>query len=232
MVKLFYKNWWKYVTMLTILGVVISGLLISVPNRPFLRDTIRNFFFHVPMWFGMILLLLVSLIYSIRYLSQARQRDDRLASCFTHAGLVMGILGLITGYLWGVYTWTDGDWSDTTWITSEPRLLEATLVILVYLAYFVLRGSIKDVDMRARVSAVYGVFGYAMAIMFIFVVPRLPGTDSLHPGIGGNPAGSEYDLDNSMRRVFYPAIIGWTALGAWLASLRYRTLELESTAGA
>jgi heme exporter protein C len=53
-------------------------------------------------------------------------------------------------------------------------------------------------------------------------------TDSLHPGNGGNPAFGEYDMDNQMRRVFYPIIIGWMLLGTWIATLRIRVRALTS----
>jgi heme exporter protein C len=62
-------------------------------------------------------------------------------------------------------------------------------------------------------------------IPLLFILPRL--TDSLHPGNGGNPGFGAYDLDNRMRLVFYPAVIGWTLLGFWMASLRTRILTLQ-----
>jgi heme exporter protein C len=51
-------------------------------------------------------------------------------------------------------------------------------------------------------------------------------TDSLHPGNGGNPALGGEDLDHKMRLVFYPAVIGFTLLGAWIAQLVYRVGRL------
>jgi heme exporter protein C len=45
---------------------------------------------------------------------------------------------------------------------------------------------------------------------------------SLHPGNGDNPAFSSYDLDSTMRLVFYPAVIGWIILSIWIANLRIR----------
>jgi len=51
-------------------------------------------------------------------------------------------------------------------------------------------------------------------------LPRM--VDSLHPGNGGNPAFSKYDLDSDIRLVFYPAVIGWVLLGFWIASLATR----------
>jgi heme exporter protein C len=46
--------------------------------------------------------------------------------------------------------------------------------------------------------------------------------DSLHPGNGGNPAFKQYDLDQYMRIVFWPANIGWISLGVWIATLKVR----------
>jgi heme exporter protein C len=64
-----------------------------------------------------------------------------------------------------------------------------------------------------------------MYIAFIFVIPRL--TDSLHPGNGGNPAFSSYDLDNTLRLFFYPATIGWIALSMWMAGLWIRANNIK-----
>jgi heme exporter protein C len=94
------------------------------------------------------------------------------------------------------------------------------IALLIYFAYFILRGVFEDPDKRARISAVYNIFAFVALIPLIYVIPRL--TDSLHPGAGGNPAFGSQDLDNTMRLVFYPAIIGWTLIGFWMANLLYR----------
>ena len=99
------------------------------------------------------------------------------------------------------------------------------MAILVYFAYFILRNSIPDIDKRARVSAVYNVFAYAMLFPSIWIVPRL--LPSLHPGQEGNPALNFNDIDARMRMVFYPAVIGWTLLGVWIATLKIRLTILR-----
>jgi heme exporter protein C len=62
-------------------------------------------------------------------------------------------------------------------------------------------------------------------MVFIMVLPRL--NDSLHPGNGGNPGFNKYDLDSTMRMVFYPAVIGWIIMGIWFMTLRVRTEKLK-----
>ena len=64
-------------------------------------------------------------------------------------------------------------------------------------------------------------------MVLINVIPRVVDS-SLHPGNGGNPGFSGYDLDSSLRIVFYPAVIGWTLLAAWIINLRVRIRKIEA----
>jgi heme exporter protein C len=76
-------------------------------------------------------------------------------------------------------------------------------------------------DKRARISAVYNIFAFAMLFPSIWILPRV--LDSLHPGgKGGNPALNFRDSSGTMKIVFYPAIIGWTLLGVWITTLKIR----------
>jgi heme exporter protein C len=59
----------------------------------------------------------------------------------------------------------------------------------------------------------------------IWILPRI--LPSLHPGREGNPALNFSDIDNRMRVVFYPAVLGWTLLGVWLATLKIRLSLLK-----
>jgi heme exporter protein C len=106
----------------------------------------------------------------------------------------------------------------------EPKLIGAATALLIYGAYFILRSSIADLDQRARVSAVYNIFSYAMLFPSIWIIPRL--LPSLHPGQEGNPALNFNDIDARMRMVFYPAVLGWTFMGVWITTLiiRYKLL--------
>lgn len=211
-------TWWKIASMVLVIYVLIAGLLGEVPRLPILNETIRNLYFHVTMWFSMILLYLLSLIYSIRYLSTNDIQHDDWAVEGAISGLVLGSLGLVTGMLWARFTW------GAYWV-NDPKLNGAAIAMLIYLAYFILRQSFDDERKRARLSAVYNIFAFIFMIVFIGILPRL--TDSLHPGNGGNPAFSQYDLNSDMRKVFYPAVIGWALVGYWIVSIRLRIRRME-----
>ncbi|MEL6638016.1 MAG: cytochrome c biogenesis protein CcsA [Bacteroidota bacterium] len=190
----------------------------TFPFRNILSETIRNTYFHVPMMFAMVFLFLASVIYSTRYLRSQTRWNDHRAVAYARVGVVLGILGLLTGALWAKWTW-GAFWS---WDIKQNM---SAVALLIYLAYFVLRSSLDDLEQSARISAVFNIFAFAMLIPLIFVIPRL--TDSLHPGNGGNPGMGGEDLDNTMRMIFYPAIIGWTLLGFWIANLTYRASDLR-----
>lgn len=214
------RNWWKLLAVILLLYTVIGGLLMEVPRLPILNESIRNLYFHVPMWFGMIIMLGTSVFFSIRYLSSNHFRYDRQAVEFANTGIVFGVLGIVTGMIWATYTW-GAPWS------NDPKQNAAAIGLLIYFAFLVLRNSLDDDQMKARISSIYNIFAFPILITLLFILPRM--TDSLHPGAGGNPGFNAYDLDNKMRMVFYPAVIGWTLLGVWFTSLRIRIKNLEAT---
>jgi heme exporter protein C len=208
------KNWWKILSIALLFYTFTAGFLGSVPVKPILNETIRNLYFHVAMWFVMMILFIVSVIYSIRYLRHGRPSDDLFATEYARTGIVFGVLGLFTGSIWARYTWGDF-WS------NDPKQLGAAIALLIYLAYFVLRNSLTDLDKSARISAVYNVFAFAMLFPTIWIIPRM--VESLHPGGMGNPAFNTKDIDSRMRVIFYfGAIPGWALLAVWIATLRIR----------
>jgi len=201
----------------------------DVPRLFILNETIRNLYFHVCMWFSMMILFITSFVYSIKYLNSTQYRYDIYAKNFAAIGTLFGVLGYATGAIWANYTWVTDQSQSLGSILKEPKLIGAAIAILIYGAYFVLRGSFTDMDKRARVSAVYNIFAFAMLFPSIWIIPRMVG--SLHPGApgsdSGNPALNFKDIDSNLRLVFYPAIIGWTLLGIWIASLKIRIALLR-----
>jgi heme exporter protein C len=218
--KLLNASWWKVLCVIFLMYTVIAGFLVEVPHLPILHETIRNLYFHVCMWFSMMFIFTVSLVYSIKYLMKPEEDSDIVASESVNTGVIFALLGLITGSLWAKYTW--GAW----WI-NDPKLNGAAITVLSYFAYIVLRSSIDDEQKKARISAVYNVFAYVMMLVFVMIYPRLSGVDSLHPGNGGNPGFNAYALDYHMRIVFYPAVIGWVLLCAWIASINIRLERIK-----
>jgi heme exporter protein C len=217
------KSWWKIFCVVLLIYIFIAGFLLEVPQLPALAETIRNLYFHVCMWAAMMTLFTTSVVYAIKYLRNNNLKNDIYSRQFAAVGIVFGVLGYLTGGIWMSYTWADPNnpaSASFSAIAREPKLIGTAIALLIYFAYLVLRDSVKDIDKRARISAVYNIFAYALLFPTLFIIPRI--LPSLHPGKEGNPALDTKDVDDSMKIVFYPAMIAWSLLGVWIATLKVR----------
>jgi len=213
MEKLKYFNHIKLLCISLLIYVMIGSFLFDVPSLPILNETIRVLYFHVPMWFSMIFLLLISCINSFYFISKKTIIYDIRSSTYASVGVYFGILAILSGMIWAKFTW------GTYW-TNDPKLNGSAITLLIYFSYFLLRFSINDEIKKAKISSVYNIFAFAMLIPLIFILPRM--TDSLHPGNGGNPGFNVYDMNDQLRIVFYPAVLGFILLGIWISNLRLR----------
>lgn len=212
--KFLARNGWKMLGVLLLLYAIPRAWLGEVSVQVILHETIRNLYFHVTMWFAMIAVFAGSVYYSVKALRSGSRRHDVFAEQFAYTGMVFGFIGIVTGMLWANYTW------GAPWV-NDPKLNGSAVSLMIYMAYFVLRGSVADPVRRMKTTAVYNVFAFLMLILLIGLMPRL--TDSLHPGNGGNPGFGGYDLKNTMKTVFYPSVLGWILVGYWIAGIKSRT---------
>lgn len=214
--------WWKALAIVLLVYTCTYGFYVKIPKMDDrMQESVRNFFFHVPMWFGMMILLFVSVFYAVKFLRTPKPVYDFYSNAFAATGTIYALLGIFTGAIWANYQW-GSPWS------GDPKQNGAAIAILIYLAYFVLRGSMHDEEKKMRIGAVYNIFAFFMLFPTLWILPRL--TESLHPGgqgSEGNPGINGKDMDMHMRTVFYPAVIGWTLLGVWISTLsvRYQILN-------
>jgi heme exporter protein C len=221
-----HQSWWKIAGIALLVFTFTAGLLVKVPDLPALEETSRNLFFHVAMC--MMVLFTISVVNAIRYLRTLNIKYDIYARSYAAVGILFGVLGYATGAIWMSYTWADPNnptFQSFNAIAREPKLIGAAIALLVYFAYMILRDSINDIDKRAKVSAVYNIFAFAILFPSIWIIPRI--LPSLHPGQEGNPALNFKDVSPTLRMVEFPAFIGWTLLGIWISTLRIRIALLK-----
>lgn len=202
-------------------GLKSQDVQLGFPNRPILNESIRNLLYHVPMWFAMMFLMFMSVIFAIKYLSKQNLNDDLWSESFIKIGILTGILGCVTGSSWASITW------QSWWPVDDPKLNGVAIGMFMYLAYLILRSTLKDPYQKARISSVYAVLIFPIFMALIAIMPKLS-EDSLHPGSGGTVGFNKYDLDNTLRMFFYPAVIGWILIFSWITVLRYRFETLKN----
>ena len=146
-----HKYWWKITAALLVLYSIVGGFLFEVPRLPILNETIRNMYFHIPMWFTMTFLYLISVIYSIKYLNSGNENHDLVAVESVNVGIICCFIGLATGMIWAKFTWGD-------YWTNDPKLNGSAISTLMYLAYVVLRGSLDEEQKRAKIWVNFFIF--------------------------------------------------------------------------
>ncbi|WP_114284630.1 heme ABC transporter permease [Candidatus Halocynthiibacter alkanivorans] len=175
--------------------------------------TVKIIYLHVPaammainIW---VMMLVASLIWIIRrhHVSALAARSAALI------GLVMTLIALLTGALWGQPMWgTAWEW--------EPRLTSFLILFLFYLGYLALWAAIDNPDTAADLTSVLCLVGSVFAVLSRYAV--LFWNQGLHQG-----ASLSLDKKENVDDVFYFPLLftiaGFVLLFVTLMLLRTRT---------
>lgn len=220
------KKNWRVVNITLAIGLIsyaiIFGLTKTLPYQsPNLGQTSRSIFYHVPMWFAMMIMGYTSVVYSIRYLRGQRMEMDLRAGESARIAVLFGMLGLLTGIVWSRVTWGEAlpDTDPAAWWPWDPKQTSALICILIYAGYFVLRMSFDEPTQRAKVAAVYNIFAAASIYPLFYVLPKALG--GLHPNTG-EKGSALVDMSPEFYSVFWPGVIGMVCLAVWIFDLRAR----------
>ncbi|MDK2384928.1 MAG: cytochrome c biogenesis protein CcsA [Candidatus Korarchaeota archaeon] len=166
----------------------------------------RNLYVHVPISVSTYLLFTLGFFLALSYLLKGKGWMEEMAHSFILAGLVTGFSTLVTGMIWASESWGSA-WN---W---DPRETGVLFMFLAFLVYLAVRSSIKDPDVRPKVSMAFAVAAYA-TIPLSFLVPYL--MPSLHPTM---PETSMFIRGGLTPLIFGGRIILVSLEGALLALL-------------
>jgi len=181
----------------TLVLLLIATLMVFfyAPLEAVMGQVQRVFYFHVAAgWVGM-LGFLVAAVCGIIYLVKGDRKWDIVELAAVEIGMVFAFINVVTGAIWARPIWN-------TWWTWDPRLTTATIMLLIYAAYLMLRAGIDEPDRRARFGAVYAIVGF-ISVPLTFFSARLFRT--IHPVvIGANQPGAEgaFDMTSQMLQTF------------------------------
>lgn len=195
------------------LTIVIWAAFFYAPTaQGFKGESARIVFFHVPQAWVAVLAFCVNLVASVRYLRSRNPVDDIRAATAGGLGLLFSVLATVTGSLFAKVMWG----SFWNW---DPREVSIAILLLVYAAYFALRGAVADDERRGTLSAAYAVLAFVTMPFLVFVVPRIYW--SLHPDTIINTSGT-IDMESRMVQVLLASLAGFTGLFSWLYSMNVR----------
>lgn len=193
------------------IGVGLIWGFFGTPDDFRQGSTVKIIYLHVPSaWIAInawIMMLLASIIWLIR-----RHHVSALAAkAAAPIGLVMTVIGLLTGAIWGQPMWG-------TWWAWDPRLTSFLILFLFYLGYIALWAAIDDPDTAADLTSILCLVGSVFALMSRYAV--FFWSQGLHQG-----ASLSMDKEENISNVFWlPLVIsiaGFTLL--FLALVLYRT---------
>ena len=170
--------WWKYGMGFLMAFVCYGAFFIAKGAQNFgaTGDSARIVFFHVPSAILSSVAYMVATYYALQYLRKTSDLDNDAKSAIAiEIGFLFCILATVTGSIFSGAVWG----SYWNW---DPRQTSIIVMLLVYASYLVLRGAVTDnTSKRARLSAVYVLVSIVPALFLIWVVPRIPALQTLHP---------------------------------------------------
>lgn len=186
---------------------LIAGQMISTK----LLISQKIFYFHMPMAITSFIALCFACYYSVRFLMTKNRRFDTCASIAMEIALLFIVGTMITGDLWTRFEWG-------VWWTWDPRLTTYLILMLVVIAYYVLRAAVDRPETRATYSAVVAILAFVDAPICFMVTRLIP--SSIHPVVlrqGG--------MSGDMALTLVACMLGILLIGFALYRLRFCTVR-------
>ena len=212
----------KILTGITIALFLIALYMVFIyaPREAVMGDVQRVFYFHVAAgWVGAVAFLVTAITGGV-YLAKRDRKWDRVAVASVEIGVVFIFINIVSGAIWARPIWN-------TWWTWDPRLVTATIMLLLYLAYLMLRQGIDDPDRRARFGAIYGIVAF-VSVPITFLSIRIFRT--IHPvviGSGDPTAEGAFDMSPPMLQAFMFSLLTFTFIYMTLLWYRVRLGRLS-----
>ena len=195
----------KILTGVTIVLLVAALYMVFfyAPREAVMGEVQRVFYFHVAAGWVAALAFLVTVVAGALYLARRDRRWDRLAVASVEIGVVFTFINIASGSIWARPVWN-------TWWTWDPRLVTATIMELLYIAYLMLRQGVEDPDRRARFGSVYGIAAF-VSVPITFLSIRWFRT--IHPVVIGSSdpsAQGAFDMTPRMLQAFMFSLLTFT----------------------
>jgi heme exporter protein C len=171
----------------------------------------KIFYFHVPSWFAMFTSVFVCGIASVIFLARGQAKWDRVAASAAELAFLFGLMGLVTGPLWGRKAWG-------VWWQWDAKLTTALLLEMTFAAYLILRrfgGAGSE-----KLTAGLAIFGMAN-VPFVYYAAHL--WRAVHPQTTVVPS-----LAAGHRGPFWFSVACFMLLYTALLTTRIRLAEQEA----
>jgi heme exporter protein C len=204
--------WVSVLAVLALVGGLVWGFFFT-PADYRQGATVKIIYIHVPSALMAINIWLMMLVTSLVWIIRRHHVSALAARAAAPVGMVMTLIALITGAIWGQPMWG-------TWWAWDPRLTSFLILFLFYIGYIALWSAIEDDDTAADLTSILCLVGSVFALLSRYAVNFW--SQGLHQG-----ASLSMDKEEHVADVFYYplllSIAGFVLLFISLVLLRTRT---------
>ena len=194
-----------------ILFVAAPFVIARAPYESTMGLVQKIFYFHVPSWFAMFTAIAICGVASLVHLFMNRPKADRIAEAAAEIAVLFGLMGLVTGPLWGRKAWG-------VWWQWDAKLTIALLLEMTFISGILVRkygGPGSD-----KLAAAVGIFGLAVT-PFVYEAVNIWRT--IHPLTSVVPT-----LSAAMAGPFWLCVAAFMLLLAVLLTLRVNLGERQA----
>jgi len=194
---------------LLVLAALLAALALA-PSEETMGSVQRILYIHVAVaWFGLLACIVMGAC-SVAYLVGRNLEWDVASHAANEIGWLCSSLTLVTGSLWARAAWG-------TWWTWEPRLTTAFLLWAIYSSCLLIRCSMEEPRVRARVAGALSILG-ALDVPLIIAATRM--FRGMHP--------ESPDMEPAMQYTLLLNAVAFTVFFALLFNRRRMQLISES----
>ena len=202
-------------SILTLLPALYMIFLFA-PTEATQGNTQRIFYIHVPLAvigaYGSAILLFTG---SLGFLMTRDLKWDRFGACSAEMGVVFTSAQLLTAMMWAKPIWG-------TWYVFDSRGTLQIVLLLIYIAYFMLRSYLPDREKRAKLCAVFGLLGMVdvpINYLSIYLFRTQHPQPVISPGGGG--------VDPDMSKTLLVSFVAIAFLYAYVFVRRLAIAKIE-----
>ncbi len=176
-------------------------------------STVKIVFLHVPSALMAINAWLMMLVTSLIWIVRRHHVSALAARAAAPVGMVMTMIALLTGAIWGQPMWG-------TWWAWDPRLTSFLILFLFYLGYIALWAAIENDDTAADLTAILCLVGSVFALLSRYAVNFW--NQGLHQGASLSVKSGER-MDMTYKLPLYVCMAGFVLLFVVLVLIRTGT---------
>src|SRR5262244_2767384 len=208
----------KILAILTVVTMIpaLYMIFLFAPTEATQGNAQRIFYIHVPLAvtgaYGSAILLFIG---CVAFLITGNLRWDRFAACSAEMGVVFTAAQLLTAMMWAKPIWG-------AWYAFDARGTAQVILLLIFIAYFMLRSYLPDREKRAKLCSVFGLLGMVdvpINYLSIYLFRTQHPQPVVSPGGGG--------LDPDMAKTLLMSFIAIALLYAYVFVRRLRIAKIE-----